>query len=95
MYHLAGSQEHVGLREQGQLQKQYLKVLEENNLLRYEVMLQFCMQAYSSVCVCVCRYKLELLLDMLAASNADCLVLQRELNALKKAPPQSPTHITL
>lgn len=35
------------------------------------------------------RYKIELLLDMLAASNADCIVLQKELNALKKAP-QSP-----
>lgn len=67
---VAGSQEQVGMREQGQLQRQYLKVLEENNLL---------------------RYKIELLLDMLAASNADCLVLQRELNALKKPPPpQSP-----
>ena len=33
---------------------------------------------------------MELLLDMLAASNADCLVLQRELNGLKKPPPHSP-----
>ena len=30
------------------------------------------------------KYKVELLLDMLAASNADCLVLQRELEAVKK-----------
>lgn len=30
------------------------------------------------------KYKVELLLDMLAASNADCLVLQRELDTVKK-----------
>ncbi|XP_065898512.1 protein chibby homolog 1-like [Dysidea avara] len=29
------------------------------------------------------KYKIELLLDMLAASNADCVVLHRELDALK------------
>lgn len=66
---IGGSQEQIVTREQNQLQKQYLKTLEENNLL---------------------RYKVELLLDMLAASNADCLVLQTELNALKKSP--LPTH---
>ena len=30
------------------------------------------------------KYKVELLLDMLAASNADNYVLQKELDALKK-----------
>ena len=30
------------------------------------------------------KYKVELLLDMLAASNADCIVLQKELEAVKK-----------
>ena len=45
------------------MQKQSLKILEENNLL---------------------KYKVELLLDMLAASNADCIVMQKELDALKK-----------
>ena len=30
------------------------------------------------------KYKIELLLDMLAASNADNYVLQKELTALKK-----------
>lgn len=30
------------------------------------------------------KYKVELLLDMLAASNADFLVMKRELEALKK-----------
>ena len=34
------------------------------------------------------KYKIELLLDMLAASNADCIVLQKELDALKKAKSQ-------
>jgi len=51
------------------MQKQNLKLLEENNLL---------------------KYKVELLLDMLAASNADCLVLQRELEAVKKVHSQTP-----
>lgn len=41
-----------------------MKILEENNLL---------------------KYKVELLLDMLAASNADCIVMQKELDATKKA----------
>ena len=31
------------------------------------------------------KYKIELLLDMLAASNADCIVMQKELDALKRA----------
>ena len=31
------------------------------------------------------KYKVELLLDMLAASSADCLVMQKELEAVKKA----------
>lgn len=31
------------------------------------------------------KYKVELLLDMLAASNADCIVMQKELDALKRA----------
>ena len=52
-------------REHIRLQKQNVKLLEENNLL---------------------KYKVELLLDMLAASSADCLVLQKELEAVKKAP---------
>lgn len=52
-----------GSKEYTRLQKQGLKVLEENNLL---------------------KYKVELLLDMLAASNADCIVMQKELEALKK-----------
>ena len=30
------------------------------------------------------KFKVELLLDMLAASNADCIVLQKELEAVKK-----------
>jgi len=59
----------VGSREVIRLQKQNLKLLEENNLL---------------------KYKVELLLDMLAASNADCLVLQRELDAIKKVQNQTP-----
>lgn len=32
------------------------------------------------------KYKIELLLDMLASSNADNFVLQKELEASKKAP---------
>ena len=59
----------VGSREVIRMQKQNLKLLEENNLL---------------------KYKVELLLDMLAASNADCLVLQRELEAVKKVHSQTP-----
>ena len=31
------------------------------------------------------KYKVELLLDMLAASNADCVALQKEIDAIKKA----------
>ncbi len=31
------------------------------------------------------KYKVELLLDMLAASNADFLVMQKEVEALKKS----------
>ena len=31
------------------------------------------------------KYKVELLLDMLAASNADCMALQKEIDAIKKA----------
>lgn len=31
------------------------------------------------------KYKVDLLLDMLAASNADCIVMQKELDAIKKA----------
>ena len=58
-----------GSREVIRMQKQNLKLLEENNLL---------------------KYKVELLLDMLAASNADCLVLQRELEAVKKVHSQTP-----
>ena len=34
------------------------------------------------------KYKVELLLDMLAASNADCIVMQKELDALKRAQSQ-------
>ena len=34
------------------------------------------------------KYKVELLLDMLAASNADCIVMQKELDAMKKAQSQ-------
>ena len=49
------------------MQKEFLKVLEENNLL---------------------KFKVELLLDMLAASNADNYVLQQELTALKKSTKQ-------
>ena len=49
------------------MQKQSMKLVEENNLL---------------------KYKVELLLDMLAASNADCIVMQRELDAVKKAKSQ-------
>ena len=56
-----------GSKEYSRLQKQNLKTMEENNLL---------------------RYKVELLLDMLAASNADCIVMQKELDALKKAQSQ-------
>lgn len=52
-----------GSKEYSRLQKQSLKVVEENNLL---------------------KYKVELLLDMLAASNADCIVQQKELEAVKK-----------
>ena len=52
-------------REYVRLQKQNVKLVEENNLL---------------------KYKVELLLDMLAASSADCLVMQKELEAVKKAP---------
>ena len=52
-------------REHVHLKKQYTKLQEENNLL---------------------KYKVELLLDMLAASSADCLVLQKELEAVKKPP---------
>lgn len=52
-----------GSKEYTRMQKQGLKVVEENNLL---------------------KYKVELLLDMLAASNADCIVMQKELEALKK-----------
>ena len=52
-------------REHIHLKKQYTKLQEENNLL---------------------KYKVELLLDMLAASSADCLVLQKELEAVKKPP---------
>ena len=51
-------------REYIRLQKQNVKLVEENNLL---------------------KYKVELLLDMLAASSADCLVMQKELEAVKKA----------
>lgn len=65
----AGGHGGVGSREVIRLQKQNLKLLEENNLL---------------------KYKVELLLDMLAASNADCLVLQRELDAIKKVQNQTP-----
>ena len=50
-------------REHIHLKKQFTKLQEENNLL---------------------KYKVELLLDMLAASSADCLVLQKELEAVKK-----------
>lgn len=46
------------------MQKEFLRILEEKNLL---------------------KFKVELLLDMLSASNADNFVLQQELNALKKA----------
>ena len=46
------------------MQKEFLRVLEENNLL---------------------KFKVELLLDMLAASSADNYVLQQELAALKKS----------
>lgn len=49
------------------MHKQSMKIVEENNLL---------------------KYKVELLLDMLAASNADCIVMQRELDAMKKAKSQ-------
>ena len=35
------------------------------------------------------KYKVELLLDMLAASNADCMVMQRELDTVKR--PQTQT----
>lgn len=62
----AGRQGQTGSRSKGEyvkLQKQYVQLQEENNLL---------------------KYKVELLLDMLAASNADCLVLGKELDALKK-----------
>ena len=52
-------------REHIHLKKQYTKLQEENNLL---------------------KYKVELLLDMLSASSADCLVLQKELEAVKKPP---------
>ena len=34
------------------------------------------------------KFKIELLLDMVAASNADCLVLQKELEAAKKVQSQ-------
>ena len=78
-------------REQSQLQKQYLKVLEENNLLKYVCNARLCRcNNGTALNGGVCRYKVELLLDMLAASNADCIVLQRELNTLKKPPPRSP-----
>ena len=50
------------------LKKQYTKLQEENNLL---------------------KFKIEFLLDMLASSSADCLVLQKELEAAKK-PPAAP-----
>lgn len=53
-----------GSREYSRLQKQSIKILEENHLL---------------------KYKVDLLLDMLAASNADCLVMQKELDAIKRA----------
>lgn len=56
-----------GSKEYTRLQKQLLKTVEENYLL---------------------RYKVELLLDMLAASNADCIVMQKELDALKKTKSQ-------
>ena len=44
-----GTQEQVGvgLREHSQLQKQYLKVLEENNLLRYEN--NYCMHVNTNI----------------------------------------------
>ena len=58
-----GAGKGAGSREYNRLQKQSLKIQEENNLL---------------------KYKLEVLLDMLAASNADCIVMQKELDALKK-----------
>lgn len=51
-------------REYSRLHKQSLKIVEENNVL---------------------KYKVELLLDMLAASNADCVVMQKELDALRRA----------
>ncbi len=61
--------EDAGSRKHPRLQRENVRLQEENNLL---------------------KYKVELLLDMLAASNADCLVLQRELEAVKKAHSQTP-----
>ena len=37
MLSAASSQLQEGFRDQGQLQRQYLNVLEENNLLRYAI----------------------------------------------------------
>lgn len=51
-------------RGYSRLHKQSLKIVEENNVL---------------------KYKVELLLDMLAASNADCVVMQKELDGLRRA----------
>ena len=58
-------------REHSRLQKQNVKLHEENNLL---------------------KYKIELLLDMLAASSADCAVLQKELESSKKRAPAAAHH---
>ena len=65
--HLVGGKS--GSKEYSRLQKQSLRLLEENNLL---------------------KYKVELLLDMLAASNADCIVMQKELDAMKRTQPPAP-----
>jgi hypothetical protein len=54
----------VGSKDARHLQKQNLKLSEENNLL---------------------KYKVELLMDMLAASNADVDRLQKELQAYKRS----------
>ena len=63
----AGAGSSVLPKEPTKMQKEFLRVLEENNLL---------------------KFKVELLLDMLAASSADNYVLQQELNALKKSTKQ-------
>ena len=69
-------------------------MLEENNLLKYKVRAHGLWRYYtldlSPLLLVQCPHQVELLLDMLSASNADYLVMQKELDAARKNTTQPP-----